>query len=126
MMQNGTPEQQKASSYAYECVEGALVSFDDRFVPEDFETYDPSSIQIEVHCLANKCFMPTDRYILDNAHKLEMPIHIVQGRYDMVCPPKAAYELHKSTPNSRLYWTAGGHRIEHEAENILRSIVVNL
>lgn len=29
---------------------------------------------------------------------------MVQGRYDIVCPPQTAYELHKAFPESRLFW----------------------
>ncbi|GBF66360.1 proline iminopeptidase [Trichophyton mentagrophytes] len=29
---------------------------------------------------------------------------MVQGRYDIVCPPQTAYELHKVFPESRLFW----------------------
>lgn len=28
---------------------------------------------------------------------------IVQGRYDVVCPPKTAWDLHKALPDSKLY-----------------------
>jgi proline iminopeptidase len=30
-------------------------------------------------------------------------IHLVQGRYDMVCPFKTAWEVHKALPNSQLH-----------------------
>jgi hypothetical protein len=29
---------------------------------------------------------------------------IIQGRYDMVCPPQTAHDLHEAWPESRLYW----------------------
>ncbi|MGB2267110.1 MAG: alpha/beta hydrolase, partial [Candidatus Poseidoniaceae archaeon] len=32
-----------------------------------------------------------------------IPAIIVQGRYDMVCPAKSAWELHKQLPNSVLH-----------------------
>ena len=32
----------------------------------------------------------------------DKPITIIQGRYDMVCPPKTAYELHQAIPQSKL------------------------
>ena len=32
----------------------------------------------------------------------DKPITIIQGRYDMVCPPKTAYELHQAIPKSKL------------------------
>jgi hypothetical protein len=28
---------------------------------------------------------------------------IIQGRYDVVCPPQTAWELHKAWPESRLF-----------------------
>jgi proline iminopeptidase len=35
---------------------------------------------------------------------------IVQGRYDIVCAPQTAWELHKGLPGSRLFWTLdAGH-----------------
>jgi proline iminopeptidase len=29
---------------------------------------------------------------------------IIQGRYDMVCPPQTAWELHKALPKSKMIW----------------------
>lgn len=118
---NGTAKEQKLSGYAYSCLESGVLQLDDRQSPENYKDYDPASIRIEMHYLANDWFLP-ERYILDNAHKLKMPVHIVQGRYDMVCPPIAAYELHNSLPDSKIYWTLSGHKHEHEGENIFRSI----
>lgn len=118
---NGTAEERKLSGYAYDCMESGVIQLDDRQVVDDFEEYDPSGIRIEMHYIANGCFLP-DRHIMDNAHKIKVPVYIVQGRYDMVCPPHTAYELSSKIPNSRLYWTLSGHKHEHEAENIFRSI----
>jgi proline iminopeptidase len=122
---NGTLDEQKLSGYAYDCLESGVVQLDDRQTLDVFEEYDPAGIKMEIHFLCNGFFMP-DRYILDNAHKLTMPIHIVQGRYDMVCPPRTAYELQHSLADSHLYWTLSGHKHEHEAENIFRSIFATL
>lgn len=118
----------RESACAYENLEGALLSLDDRFIyrsPTD-PTYDPNGISLEVHYLANGCFLP-DNHILDNAHKLTMPIWMVQGRYDMVCPPTTAYALHKKLPNSHLLWTIGGHRSsERETQSVMRTILLQL
>jgi proline iminopeptidase len=122
---NGSPEEQKASCYAYECLEGGVVRLDDRSAPDDYATYDPTGIRIEMHYVRNNCFMP-DRYILENCDKLTMPVFIVQGRYDMVCPPITAYELHKKIKHSQLYWTLSGHAVDHEGENVFRSIVAQM
>ena len=35
---------------------------------------------------------------------------IVQGRYDIICAPQTAWELHKAWPETVLHWVAGaGH-----------------
>lgn len=118
---NGTADEQKLSGYAYDCLESGVVQLDDRQTPEPFAEYDPAGIRIEMYYLMNDCFLP-ERYLLKNAHNLKMPIHIVQGRYDMVCPPITAYELHNNLPDSQIYWTLSGHKTEHEDQNILKSI----
>lgn len=122
---NGTADEQKLSGYAYDCLEAGVIQLNDRHEAEDFETYDPAGIKMEMHYMSNGCFMP-ERHILNNAEKLTMPVYIVQGRYDMVCPPQTAYELHSKLPNSKLYWTLSGHKHEHEGENIFRSIFASL
>ena len=39
-----------------------------------------------------------------------IPVEIVQGRYDMVCPPKTAYDLKQRLPHSQLVIIAdAGH-----------------
>lgn len=122
---HGTVEEQKLSGYAYDCLESGVIKLDDRFEAEAIEDYDPAGIRIEMYYLSNGCFLP-DGYILKNAHTLTMPVYIVQGRYDMVCPPYTAYELHAKLQNSKLYWTLSGHKHEHEGENIFRSIFASL
>ena len=124
----GTDEKAvRESACAYQNLEGALLSLDDRFQPSspDDPTFDPSSVKLEVHYLYNSCFVP-DNYILNNAHKLTMPVWMIQGRYDMVCPPIAAYELHKKLPNSQLILTTSNHLPEHETHNVRRAILLQL
>jgi proline iminopeptidase len=98
----------KESAFAYSEMESALIRLDDRHTAQNLEIFDPAGTIIEVHYMANRCFMP-DNYIFDNASKLTMPIWIIQGRYDMVCLPKFAHDLHKKLPNSHLQWTMAGH-----------------
>ena len=100
--------QAKESAYAYNNLEGSLISLDDRFSAEPFDKFDPAPTKIECHYLANRCFMP-DGYILEQASLLTMPIALIQGRYDMVCPPFTAYDLAQKLPNAKLYWTVAGH-----------------
>ncbi len=112
----------RESGYAYENMEGAVLSLDDRFNPNDIVDFDPTSIRMEIYYLVNSFFVP-DRHVINNTAKLTMPIWLVQGRYDMVCPPITAYELNKKLPNSNLIWTISGHKGERESWNVIRTIL---
>lgn len=119
------PVKAAESARIYGDLESALLSLDDRHAPTPSEDYDPASTLIEMHYMTEGCFMP-DRFIPDNAGKLAMPLHIIQGRYDFVCPPAAAYELHRAVPHSTLTWIMGGHSAEHEATTAMRLIYRSL
>ena len=42
--------------------------------------------------------------ILDNLSSISnIPMHIVQGRYDVVCPIQSAWDLHKKVKHSKLH-----------------------
>jgi proline iminopeptidase len=59
--------------------------------------------RIECHYFVNKGFMPRDSFLLDEAKKLtDTPLTIVQGRYDLVCPAKSAWELKRALPGTDL------------------------
>jgi proline iminopeptidase len=50
--------------------------------------------RLENHYFVNKGFLEHDGWIVKNRHRIEgIGADIVQGRYDMVCPPIAAYQL---------------------------------
>ncbi|MFH1940712.1 MAG: prolyl aminopeptidase [bacterium] len=56
----------------------------------------------ENYYMANGCFLEEGQ-LLNNAHRIaDIPIKLVNGRYDMICPPLAAYRLHKLLRNSIL------------------------
>jgi proline iminopeptidase len=113
-----------ASGLAVNSLEAAVMTLDDRFTPPDPETFDPTYAKIFAHYFTNGSFMP-DRYILDNAHKLTMPVWLVQGRYDMDCPPVTAYELDQKLPNSKLIFTIASHRgSERETHSVMRTILL--
>jgi proline iminopeptidase len=58
--------------------------------------------KVQLHYINNLCFIDGDD-ILKKIRVLEnIPVEIVQGRYDMVCPPKTAYELKQQLPHSEL------------------------
>ncbi len=55
--------------------------------------------RLENHYFMNAGFLGQDGYIYENMGKIaHIPGVIVQGRYDMICPPDAAYRLSKLWP----------------------------
>ena len=61
-----------------------------------------SLARIEAHYFHHECFLPNN-YILDNiAHLESAPAVVVQGRYDVICPPFTASGLVARWDSSRL------------------------
>lgn len=113
----------RESGYAYESLESGIVGLDDRFVPENPTEFDPAGIRIEVSYITNGAFMP-DGYIMKHAPKLTMPVWLIQGRYDMVCPPQTAHELVQKLPQGQLVWAISGHKAEHEIWSIAKVLLL--
>ena len=66
-------------------------------------------VRIEVHYMKHGCFLPNG-YILENSHRIaHIPTSIVQGRYDMCCPPISAFCLHNALKQSELNMVFAGH-----------------
>ena len=59
--------------------------------------------RLENHYFINNGFLERDGALLDGMDVLAgVPGTIVQGRYDMICPPAAAFRLHRAWPKSDL------------------------
>lgn len=82
----------------------AIEEFDD---PE----YALSFARIECHYFTNNAFFDSNNWILENIEKIRhIPASIVQGRYDVVCPARSAWELHKVWPEAKFTIVAdSGH-----------------
>ncbi len=63
---------------------------------------------------------------MDNADLITMPVHIVQGRYDMICPPVSAYRLVERLSRAELYWAVSGHTPDRESWNLFRGVLLHL
>jgi proline iminopeptidase len=58
----------------------------------------------------NGCWLEPDQLLRGASRLAGIPGHIIQGRYDLVCPPAAAWALHRAWPGSTLEWVAdAGH-----------------
>ncbi len=69
--------------------------------------------RLENHYFSNNGFLECDDQIMRDLHKIKhVPGYIVQGRYDMVCPPHTAQSLHDAWPGSELRMIAtAGHAL---------------
>ncbi len=57
--------------------------------------------RIEAHYFVNQSFFPSEQYLLEGAKTLgHIPTTIVNGRYDVICPCKTAYELYDAMPHA--------------------------
>lgn len=56
--------------------------------------------------------------LLTAARTWRFPVHIVQGRYDMVCPPASAFALANAVKHVFLTWTFAGHAAMESAPEL--------
>lgn len=57
--------------------------------------------RIEAHYFAHQCFLAPDQLIGNLYRVRHLRAAIVQGRYDMICPPSSADELARAWPGAR-------------------------
>jgi proline iminopeptidase len=99
------PDVRAAAALSWNAFEGRA----SRLVPDD-RAPDPEELpseialaRIEVHYFVNDSFLETDDQLLRDAGRLRgIPGVIVQGRYDLVCPMQAAWDLATVWPDGRL------------------------
>jgi proline iminopeptidase len=66
--------------------------------------------RLEAHYFLHKGFLEDDQLIRDVGRLRHLPAVIVQGRYDVVCPPLSAYRLHQAWPEAKFHLIAdAGH-----------------
>jgi proline iminopeptidase len=71
--------------------------------------------RIECHYFVHGGFFQTDAQLLRDAPRLKsIPAVIVQGRYDVVCPLRSAWDLHRAWPEAdlRIVGDAGHSALE--------------
>ena len=73
-------------------------------------------VRVQLHYLINDCFLEPGALIGGMARLQDIPAILVQGRRDLVCPPAAAYTLHRAwTPSSLRMVEEAGHSALHPA-----------
>jgi len=116
--------QKYALAWAKYEIKMAVLQISDRVVDDIFKEWNPYDfVLLENYYMANDCFLEEGQ-LLNNAGILkDIPITIVNGRYDVICPPITAFKLHKKLPKSKLIIVErAGHSASAEP---LRTFLVN-
>lgn len=92
-------------------------------VPAD---YARAFARLENHYFVHKGFLPEEGWILKNRYKIEhLSADIIQGRYDMVCPPQSAWDLAQGWQKANLQMVGmAGHAMSEPAisEALVRAL----
>jgi len=72
--------------------------------------------RLQGHYLAAGCFLDEVQFLAGCGTLGGLPVTLIHGRDDRVCPPSNAERLHAAIPGSRLVWIDGcGHEAFHPA-----------
>lgn len=87
-----------------------------RLAPSPPDRSRPNTPFVEAHYFSNGCFLEPDQ-LLNAAHRLSgIPGRIVQGRYDLLCPPATSHALADRWPGARIAMAeVSGHSLSHPA-----------
>ena len=79
--------------------------------------------RIENHYFVNHGFLEEGQLLRDVDKIRDIPAVIAQGRYDVVCPPITAWQLHQAWPEATFVWspTSGHASYEEETTSTLVS-----
>jgi proline iminopeptidase len=74
------------------------------------EDYALAFARIENHYFTHGGWMEDGQLIRDAGKLKDIPAVIIQGRYDMCCPPQTAWDLHRAWPEAEFFMVEGaGH-----------------
>ena len=77
--------------------DSSTLSKDTKPTPANIEI---ARARVQIHFIQNLCFIGERDVLSEVANLTHIPTTIIQGRYDMVCPPVTAYELSLAMPHS--------------------------
>lgn len=93
------------ASHAWNAYESAIMSLQHNPTPTTTPADDVqiARARVQLHYIMQGCFV-SQRPLLEEVKTLShIPTIIVQGRYDMVCPPATAWELAQAIPHAELH-----------------------
>jgi len=112
--------------YSYE-IKICGLEIPDRQVQAALEHTNPYAFaRLENYYMANGCFLEEGQLFANAAKLKDIPIVMVNGRYDVICPPITAYKLARKLPKAKLvlaesagHWM-GEKNIEQELLKAMR------
>ena len=82
---------------------------------------------IEAHYFLNHCFLEPDQLLRDAYRLADIPMHILQSRYDMVCAAASAFALKDACPHAGFDLVpVNGHGMTETTQAILNRIMGDL
>ncbi len=82
--------------------EDAAESVMDQTQQEEMHRLEVARARVQIHYIQHLCFIDGEQVLKNCAALAHIPTTIVQGRYDMVCPPNTAWQLHQIMPHAEL------------------------
>tara|TARA_Y100001960_G_scaffold331444_1_gene428456 strand:+ start:3616 stop:4617 length:1002 start_codon:yes stop_codon:yes gene_type:complete len=79
------------------------------------EDFDTSLAALEIHYFKNDHFLEAKEMVDSLGYLSDLPVYIAQGRYDMLCNPVHAHNVHSKIEGSKLVFTFDGHSIQSKA-----------
>ncbi len=94
----------REAARAWSTWEGAtskLLQSEDMIARYAGDNFSEAFARIECHYFVNGGFFDSPNQLLENVDRIRhIPAVIVQGRYDVVCPLKSAWDLHRAWPEA--------------------------
>ena len=118
LMQSDDPETRRTTARMWAKYETkiAYLHYPDEKLVDPFGDWNPFAFSlIENHYMANRCFLEEGQLLRHASRLGGIPITLINGRYDVICPPLTAYRLHQHLPKSKLVIVeSAGHSSREE------------
>lgn len=115
LVASADPETALRAAVAWSAWEGAIVSITPQSHFLSGYSAPPFAVafaRIALHYFTHGAWLDEGQLLRDADRLAGIPGHIVQGRYDVVCPPVTAFDLHRAWPGSTLTMVEGaGHAV---------------
>lgn len=120
------PRAREAAARAWsvwECSVATLLQDRDLIAHCDDVGFTLAFARIECHYFVHRGFLAPSTQLLDGMPRIQhIPAILVHGRYDVICPPRNAWRLHKAWPSSELQFIdSAGHSANEPG--IVRALV---